>query len=82
MNKFNIWDKVLCIINYLLVEWIITAIYKKHDNIIYDVEYDWYEYTMYDYELGKIKEELKSQLEQKIKDLQWILDSMDTVWTK
>jgi len=25
---------------------------------------------MYDYELGKIKEELKSQLEQKIKDLQ------------
>ena len=76
MNKFNIWDKALCIINYKLVECTVKSIYRKHDNIVYWIECDWYEYDMYDYELWKTKEELKSQLEQKHKDLQGILDSI------
>lgn len=76
MNKFNIWDNARCIINYNLAECIVKSIYKKYDNIVYWIEYDWYEYDMYDYELWKTKEELKSQLEQKQKDLQGILDSI------
>lgn len=76
MNKFNIWDKVWCIINYNPIESIITSMFQKFDNIVYEVEYDWLRYDMYDYEVTKTKEELRLQLEQKIKEIQWILESI------
>lgn len=76
MNKFNIWDVVFWIINYSFVECTIVAIHKKNENIVYDVIANGYTYHMYDYELGKTKEELKIDLWNKIKYLQGILDSL------
>lgn len=73
----NVWDKVRAIINYSVVEWEINTIRKDIWWVRYDIEAWWHIYTwLYEWEVNKEKEKIKEWIEQKIKDLQFVLDSI------
>lgn len=75
----NIGDKVRAIINYMVVEWEINAI-RKDIWILYDIEAGWHIYTwLRSREISPEKELLKQWIQDKINDLQFILNS---IWEK
>lgn len=77
MNKYNINDKVYCLLNYELVEATIKWISLNWDQLLYEIELDWLRFDVYEFELGKTKEELKTELKKKIKNLQEVLDALN-----
>ena len=72
----NVGDGIRAIINYSVVNWEINAIRKDIWGVRYDIEAWWHIYPwLYEREVNKEKEKVKEWIEQKIKDLQFILDS-------
>lgn len=75
----NVGDWVRAIVNYSVIHWEINAIRKDVWWVRYDIECDEHNiYTwLYEREVNKEKEKIKEWIGQKIKDLQFVLDSIN-----